>query len=70
MFPMTGAARELGPPSRMALDELLEDAADRLGAVVVSTHRSGLVERARRCVVLHDGRLMYDGQPGPAPFDW
>jgi len=60
----------LDPPSRKALDELLVDAAERGAAVVVSTHRSEVVERASRCVALLDGRLVYDGRPDAAPFEW
>lgn len=60
----------LDPWSRKALDALLEGAAERGAAVIVSTHRSEVVARASRCVALHDGRLVYDGLPGAAPFDW
>ncbi len=60
----------LDPTSRAALAELLGEAAGAGAAVIVSTHRSEVVERASRCVGLRDGLLVYDGRPGAAPTDW
>jgi len=60
----------LDPPSRQALSDLLDEAADGGAAVVVSTHRSEVVERAGRCVALHDGSVVYDGPPDSAPGGW
>lgn len=60
----------LDPPSREALTELLEEAGAAGAAVVVSSHRTEVVERSARCVALHDGRLAYDGPPRAASPDW
>jgi ABC-2 type transport system ATP-binding protein len=60
----------LDPPTREALAELLAEAAEDGAAVVVSTHRAEVLERADRCVALFDGRLVYEGRPEGAPLDW
>jgi len=44
------------------LDELHADRA----TVVVATHDPGFVERADRCVALHDGEVIHDGPATPA----
>jgi ABC-type multidrug transport system ATPase subunit len=59
----------LDPPSRDALATLLDEAADAGSAVIVSTHRAEVVDRADRCVALRDGRVVYDGRPSPAVLD-
>jgi ABC-2 type transport system ATP-binding protein len=59
----------LDPPSRDALAGLLDEAAGAGAAVLVSTHRVEVVERADRCVALRDGRVVYDGRPSPAVLD-
>ena len=51
----------LDPQSRDALTELLLESAAAGAAVIVSTHRLDIAERAARCVALEDGRLIYDG---------
>ena len=55
----------LDPASREALGELLAEASAGGAAVVVSTHRSEVLERADRCLALTDGRLSYDGAADP-----
>ena len=57
----------LDPPSRDALEALLTEAVAHGSAVVVSTHRSDVVESSTRCVVLRDGHLIFDGAPHAAP---
>jgi ABC-2 type transport system ATP-binding protein len=59
----------LDPPSRDALTALLDEAAGTGSAVIVSTHRAEVVERADRCVALREGRIVYDGRPSPAVLD-
>ncbi len=51
----------LDPPSREVLSELLDGAAAGGAAVIVSTHRRDIAERADRCIALHDGQVTYDG---------
>lgn len=60
----------LDPPSRDALTVLLDEAASGGAAVIVSTHRAEVVERADRCIALRDGRLVYDGRPSLDVLDW
>lgn len=60
----------LDPPSREALAEVLAETAAGGAALVVSTHRPEVVDRASRCLALRDGRLVYDGRPEAAPVDW
>ncbi len=55
----------LDAESRSALFKLLDDARATGAAVIVSTHRSEVVESATRCVALRDGTLAYDGAPDP-----
>jgi ABC-type multidrug transport system ATPase subunit len=55
----------LDPTSRTSLVSLLRQACASGAAVVVSTHRSEVVEFATRCVALVEGELAYDGPP-----DW
>ena len=56
----------LDPGSRDAFGALLDDAVREGAAVIVSTHRADVLERADRCVALRDGSLAYDGPPDPA----
>jgi ABC-2 type transport system ATP-binding protein len=56
----------LDPESRQAFAGLIDDAVARGAAVLVSTHRADVVERANRCVALYDGAVSYDGPPGAA----
>ena len=51
----------LDPPSREVLTDLLSEAAASGAAVVVSTHRLDIAERASRCIALFDGQVTYDG---------
>jgi len=52
----------LDPPSRKHLFDALRDAASRGAAVLLSSHQLELVERAcTRLVLLHDGRIAWDG---------
>ena len=46
----------LDPPSREVLTDLLTEAAASGAAVIVSTHRLDIAERASRCIALFDGR--------------
>jgi ABC-2 type transport system ATP-binding protein len=55
----------LDAPGRLALLELLDEAADEGAAVVVATHQLDYVDRASRCLGLRDGRLVYDGPATP-----
>jgi ABC-type multidrug transport system ATPase subunit len=56
----------LDPGSREAFGALIDDAVAAGAAVVVSTHRADVVERAHRCIALYDGSVSYDGPPGSA----
>ena len=51
----------LDPPSREVLTDLLSEAAASGAAVVVSTHRLDIAERASRALALFDGQITYDG---------
>ena len=51
----------LDPPSREVLTDLLTEAAASGAAVIVSTHRLDIAERASRCIALSDGKVTYDG---------
>ena len=53
----------LDPGSREAFGTLIDDAVKEGAAVVVSTHRADVLERAHRCVALYDGSVSYDGPP-------
>ncbi len=53
----------LDAPGQGALVALLVEAAGDGAAVVVSTHQLDLVDRARRCVALRDGEIVFDGKP-------
>jgi ABC-2 type transport system ATP-binding protein len=53
----------LDPRSRDSLTQLLLETATAGAAVVVSTHRIDIAERADRCVALGDGTVIYDGAP-------
>ena len=56
----------LDPGSREAFGALIDDAVAGGAAVVVSTHRADVLERAHRCIALYDGAVAYDGPPGGA----
>jgi ABC-2 type transport system ATP-binding protein len=56
----------LDPGSREAFGALIDDAVAAGAAVVVSTHRADVLERAHRCVALYDGAVSYDGPPDAA----
>jgi ABC-type multidrug transport system ATPase subunit len=56
----------LDPGSREAFGGLIDDAVKAGAAVVVSTHRADVLERAHRCVALYDGSVSYDGPPDAA----
>jgi ABC-2 type transport system ATP-binding protein len=56
----------LDPGSREAFGALIDDAVAAGAAVVVSTHRADVLERAHRCIALYDGSVSYDGPPGSA----
>jgi ABC-2 type transport system ATP-binding protein len=56
----------LDAPSRVELMRLLAEARAGGAAVVVSTHRTDVLDAADRCVALREGRLAYDGPPDPA----
>jgi ABC-type multidrug transport system ATPase subunit len=56
----------LDPDSRQAFAGLIDDAVAGGAAVLVSTHRVDVVERATRCVALYDGSVSYDGPPDAA----
>jgi ABC-type phosphate/phosphonate transport system ATPase subunit len=43
------------------LTDLLSEAAASGAAVVVSTHRLDIAERASRAIALFDGHITYDG---------
>jgi ABC-type multidrug transport system ATPase subunit len=51
----------LDPPSREVLTDLLSEAAASGAAVMVSTHRLDIAERASRAIALFDGAITYDG---------
>lgn len=51
----------LDPPSRAALDELVDEAAAGGAAIVLATHQLEVVRRASRCLAIDDGRQVYDG---------
>jgi ABC-type multidrug transport system ATPase subunit len=51
----------LDPPSREVLTDLLSEAAASGAAVIVSTHRLDIAERASRCIALFDGKVTHDG---------
>jgi ABC-2 type transport system ATP-binding protein len=51
----------LDPPSRDVLGDLLSEAAASGAAVIVSTHRLDIAERASRCIALFDGKVTHDG---------
>jgi ABC-type multidrug transport system ATPase subunit len=51
----------LDPPSREVLTDLLTESAASGAAVVVSTHRLDIAERASRCIALSDGQITHDG---------
>jgi ABC-2 type transport system ATP-binding protein len=51
----------LDPPSREVLSDLLAEAAASGAAVIVSTHRLDIAERASRCIALFDGKVTHDG---------
>lgn len=56
----------LDPESRAALTALIDEAVGAGAAVIVSTHRGDVVERAHRCLALYDGSVAYDGPPAGA----
>jgi ABC-type multidrug transport system ATPase subunit len=56
----------LDPESRAAFGELIDDAVRDGAAVIVSTHRADVLERADRCIALYDGSISYDGPPDAA----
>ena len=51
----------LDPPSREVLTDLLSEAAASGAAVIVSTHRLDIAERASRAIALFDGKVTHDG---------
>jgi ABC-2 type transport system ATP-binding protein len=51
----------LDPPSREVLTDLLTESAVSGAAVIVSTHRLDIAERASRCIALFDGQVTHDG---------
>jgi ABC-2 type transport system ATP-binding protein len=59
----------LDPPSRETFAALIDEAVAGRAAVLVSTHRADVVERASRCVALLDGSVSYDGPPGAAALE-
>jgi ABC-2 type transport system ATP-binding protein len=56
----------LDPTSRDAFGELIDGAVGAGAAVVISTHRADVLDRASRCIALYDGAISYDGPPGAA----
>jgi len=56
----------LDQPGKEALTELLVDAYEQGGTVIVATHALEFAEVANRCVGLRDGELAYDGDATPA----
>jgi ABC-2 type transport system ATP-binding protein len=53
----------LDEPGRVALLGLLDDVASSGSTVIVASHQLELVQRADRCIALHDGAITYDGDP-------
>jgi ABC-type multidrug transport system ATPase subunit len=51
----------LDPNGQAALIRLLAGAADAGAAVVIATHQIAFLDHATRCVVLHDGAVVYTG---------
>jgi len=51
----------LDQSGRVALLELLDDAAESGATLVVATHQLEYVDRASRCIALRDGELTHDG---------
>ena len=51
----------LDPPSRVALNGLVAEAAAGGAAVLLATHRIEVVDEADGCLAIEDGRLVYDG---------
>lgn len=51
----------LDPPSREVLTDLLAESVASGAAVIVSTHRLDIAERASRCIALFDGKVTHDG---------
>ena len=51
----------LDPPSREVLTDLLAESAASGAAVIVSSHRIDIAERASRCISLFDGQVTHDG---------
>jgi ABC-2 type transport system ATP-binding protein len=56
----------LDPGSREAFGALIDESVAGGAAVIVSTHRADVLERAHRCVALYDGEVSYDGPPAGA----
>ena len=56
----------LDPESREAFGGLIDDAVADGAAVIVSTHRADVLQRAHRCISLYDGAISYDGPPDAA----
>jgi ABC-2 type transport system ATP-binding protein len=56
----------LDPESRDAFGGLIDEAVQDGAAVIVSTHRADVLERAHRCISLYDGSISYDGPPDAA----
>jgi ABC-2 type transport system ATP-binding protein len=56
----------LDPTSREAFGSLIDEVVAGGAAVVVSTHRADVLERAHRCIALYDGAVAYDGPPAGA----
>jgi ABC-type multidrug transport system ATPase subunit len=52
------------------LSEILIDLAGQGCAVVVATHQPAFLEHVDRCVVMHDGRVQYDGEPGDEVIEY
>lgn len=53
----------LDEPGRVALLELLDEAAAAGATVIVASHQLDLVNRADRCIALQEGAITYDGDP-------
>ena len=56
----------LDEPGKVALLELLEEAATAGATVIVATHQLDFVARADRCIGLRDGEIAYDGPASSA----
>ena len=52
------------------LAEILVELAAEGCAVVVATHQPAFLSRVDRCVVLHDGQVQYDGEPGDEVLEY